>query len=405
MADIYGRCDREAKCGYHLNPYTDGYTKDSTRRKFKPFKPITAIQAYMPLETLKQTLQGYEQNTFIQNLLHRVPYPFEPEDIEQVISLYRLGTIQNGYRQSAVTFPFIDQRNNIRAVQVKQFDSDNHTTATDYLHSIIEKQHTADKEPLPGWLSAYKKNEKKVSCLFGEHNLNTYPHNPVALVEAPKTAVYGALYFGLPEKPTDLLWLAVGNLSSLNIDRCKALRGRQVILFPDLDAFDNWKAKAETIQQQLSDINIKVSDLLQQSAPESDTSTDLADYLIKLDGRDFRQPATKQPTKEPEAHKPTEVKPKAQAEPVTKLFPFDIPTPDTPENWNEAIKELEQFFNGADMPAVPVKLNRFSTITNAEKYIKSHLVTLKANNGNRTFLPHLIRLQEFKQYIESRGLR
>ena len=70
-----------------------------------------------------RTRAGYEQNTFIQNLLTRVAFPFEVQDIEKVISLYHLGTVQNGYRAGAITFPFIDVNHNVRAYQVKQFDN------------------------------------------------------------------------------------------------------------------------------------------------------------------------------------------------------------------------------------------------------------------------------------------
>ena len=144
----------------------------------------------------------------------------------------------------------------LRAVQVKQFDEQNHTTGTDFLHSIIEKHHTRNNKPLPEWLEAYNKNETKVSCLFGEHLLSKYPHNPVALVEAPKTAIYGTLYFGFPEQPTNLLWLAVYNLSSLNLNKCKALKGRNVYLFPDLSkdgkAFELWSNKANEIQKRFT---------------------------------------------------------------------------------------------------------------------------------------------------------
>jgi len=200
LPEIYGRCDREANCSYHLNPYKDGYDKNITQH-CAPSRSINNVKSnklepvFIPFEVLQRTLKskGYEQNTFIQNLLSRVPFPFEANEVEKVISLYYLGTIEGGYRAGGITFPFIDQNGNVRAVQVKQFDERNHTTGTDFLHSIIDKHYQKKSQPVPEWLKGYNMNEIKVSCLFGEHNLNKYPHNPIALVEAPKTAVYGTL--------------------------------------------------------------------------------------------------------------------------------------------------------------------------------------------------------------------
>src|SRR5690606_37948822 len=158
----------------------------------------------------------------------------------------------------------------------------------------------------------YNKNEIKVSCLFGEHLLSKYPQNPVALVEAPKTAIYGTLYFGFPEQPTNLLWLAVYNLSSLNLNKCQALKGRNVLLFPDLSkdgkAFELWSNKAAKIQKRLQGTYFHVSDLLEQLASQQDKEQgkDLADYLIKRDWRDFRKRNTDE-TPQPEPEKVTKV--------------------------------------------------------------------------------------------------
>lgn len=308
LPELYGRCDRESKCSYHLSPYKDGYSKmiwkqeqgqgignfNAYNTTYKPKQYVKPKPVFMPLEVLKQTLSSYENNVFIENLLKRVPFPFKVDDIESVISLYRLGTVKNGYRAGAITFPFIDIKNNVRAIQVKQFDKTNHTTSTDFLHSIIQKYYDRNKKPLPEWLPDYQKNETKVSCLFGEHLLSKYPHNPIALVEAPKTAIYGALYFGLPQQPNNLIWLAVYSLSSLNLDKCRALKGRTVTLFPDLSkdgkAFQLWSKKAEQIQSQLQGAHFKVSDLIEQLATEEDKEqgNDLADYLIKQDWRLFK---------------------------------------------------------------------------------------------------------------------
>jgi hypothetical protein len=168
-----------------------------------------------------------------------------------------LGTIANGYRAGANTFPFIDLNQNVRAIQVKQFDEQNHTTGTDFLHSIIEKYHTRNNKQLPEWLEAYTKQEKKVSCLFGEHLLNKYHSNPVALVEAPKTAIYGTLYFGFPDVPSNLIWLAVYNKSSFSFDKLKVLQGRKILVFPDLsengNTYKEWEQKAKEYETKYKD--------------------------------------------------------------------------------------------------------------------------------------------------------
>ena len=202
-------------------------------------------------------------------------------------------------------FPFIDKGGNVRAIQVKQFDQANHTTGTDFLHSIIEKHHKARKRPLPGWLEAYQTNDLKVSCLFGEHLLTKYPYNPVALVEGPKTAIYGTLYFGFPEQPENFIWLAVYNLSSLNFNKCQVLQSRDVYLFPDLSkdgkAFGLWSSKAKELETRLPGTRFIVSDLLERNAsdPERLEGCDLADYLIQQDWRKFRYQTVKEVQKPP----------------------------------------------------------------------------------------------------------
>ena len=69
------------------------------------------------------------------------------------------------------------------------------------------------------------------------------------------------------------------------------------------------------------------------------------------------------------------------------------------EGWEQDITELENYFAGMSLPTQPVNLNKGSTITNCSLFIENHLATVKANNGNRKFLPYLNRLRELKQVI------
>ena len=72
-----------------------------------------------------------------------------------------------------------------------------------------------------------------------------------------------------------------------------------------------------------------------------------------------------------------------------------------PENWDQAIAELERYFSTATLPTVPVKLNGWTTITDISKFIDGHFATVKAQNGKRTFFPYLERLQELKQILSN----
>lgn len=425
IPDNYGRCDRESKCGYFLNPYKDGFAENiweqekGIKTDWKPQQPRTKVKplksiktAFIPVEVLNKTLECYEKNIFIQNLLSRVKFPFEIKDIEKIISLYNLGTVQNGYRTGANTFPFIDKNNNVRTIQVKQFDEGNHTTGTDFLHSIIDKHQSRNSKPLPEWLEAYNKNEIKVSCLFGEHLLTKYPYNPIALVEAPKTAIYGSLYFGFPEQPKNLLWLAVYNLSSLNLNKCKALKDRNVFLFPDLSkdgkAFDLWSNKANEIQKHLQGTSFTVSDLLEQLAPEQDKQEgkDIADYLIKQDWKLYRKQEVKPlPKPEPTFFEIPKSEKSEKSEALKTTFflePEPKPKVEVLEaepvlNWDKNIKELEAYFSKIEISKNHTRLNQ---INDLQLFISSHLRFVKANNGNKTFKPYIDRLINLKQEFQ-----
>lgn len=79
------------------------------------------------------------------------------------------------------------------------------------------------------------------------------------------------------------------------------------------------------------------------------------------------------------------------AEILTKIKPIE-----QPENWNNEIEILEDFFKEVTTEKQPIQLNASSKIIDLPIFVKNHLAIVKANNGNKTFLPYLNRLQELK---------
>lgn len=285
----FGRCDREDSCGYSLYPKLENVEfskieRSLTIRRGNSIHLKTRKQVFIPWETLHSTFSGYNECSFF-TFLSKKGIP--DELLEKVIEMYYLGTIQTGYLLGALSIPYINEEDNIAFVQVKMFNESNNTIKTNALHSLLNRNSEND------WVNEYEKNEQKVTCFFGSHLLKRYPNNPVVLVEAPKTAIYGACYYGVPKTESDFLWLAVYNKSSLTENKFKILEGRKILLIPDLSidsvTFNEWKDKALLFARKLNSTNVSIFDFLEQCAPADlrNSGGDFADYLAQFSWQDF----------------------------------------------------------------------------------------------------------------------
>ena len=286
LPDSFGRCDREIKCRYHLKPRNIAINTDY-RFESRNSAKKTDSQIYIPGNILESTLKGYHTNNFIKNLVSTIPYPLLKKDVNKVIELYCVGTYGG-----ATSFPYIDTNGNITAIQLIRYDNQNHRCRSSFIHSELMQKYKRKDKDLPDWLQVYL-GGRKIRCFFGAHLLPKFPKNTVAIVEAPKTAIIAALYFGVSENANNLLWLSSYNLQGLTLQKAKALRSRKVVFFPDLSddgyAFQLWKNKATQLSLEIG-FDLAVSRLLEDSAPEADRvqGYDLADYLLKMDWRGFR---------------------------------------------------------------------------------------------------------------------
>jgi hypothetical protein len=359
-----GRCNRESNCGYHYTPKQyfqyNNISFDTPQPKVYNHRPVTPQPkpvSFIPVEVFKASLKAHETNHFVQFLINL----FGVEVASKLVSRYFIATSKHW--NGATVFWQIDIKGKVRTGKIMLYSP---TTGKRI------------KEPFNhiNWAhKAIKKTEFELrQCLFGEHLLIDKT-KPVAIVESEKTAIIASVYLA------QFIWVAVGSLTNLNTDKCSILKGRTVILFPDLNGFEKWSNKAN----ELSHLAIfTVSDLLELKATEAEKKQgfDLADYLIKYDYEAFAIP-------EPEP--PPAVQPLVEVKPYEQL-----------ENWEQDINELENYFSGIALPTQPIKLNRFSTITNCSLFIESHFSTVKANNGKQTFLPYLNRLQELKFLTQNR---
>jgi hypothetical protein len=340
LPEIFGRCDREGNCGYHNSPYHKGTSGTSyhdeqkeksgggpipkewfrmagkqkrnavTRQGFmqtlmamegatpqqaervatyiydrQPEQDHTPPPVYtIPNEVFRPSLGHYDRNQLARLLRQYFGYAIT----DDLLRRFQIGTSSRW--PGACVFWYIDEQSRIRGGQIKLFDDNWHTvkytnqegkkcSKTSWVHSALIRRHTEQNTPVPEWLSLYDEHAERSPCLFGLPQLLNAPiDQPVAVVEAPKTAILCTPYF------PDYTWLAAGALSYLTPERLVPLRNRNVTLYPDASvdgvAFGKWSQRAEELNAK--GFKIKVSDFMEKGTTDEQKQQgyDLADFVL-----------------------------------------------------------------------------------------------------------------------------
>ena len=278
-----GRCDHESSCGYHRTPRQYFHDHPEHRHFVIPSERSESRQSTKSLEHQRKNLLHYRHarpdraspGVIPQNLIpppsatnHLISYlktMIPSSAIDRIIADYRLASTPD----QAIIFLQIDQDNQCRTGKIMQYNPTTGHRIKDpdkpgrinWLHSILKRR----KQLPPDW--------QLTQCLFGEHLLPQHPDKTVALVESEKTAIICAALMH------QYLWLATGGKSGLTSERLNSLKGRKIIVFPDIDAFKDWQQKIFTFPH----LDIRISRLLEDNATSADRAAhiDLADWILK----------------------------------------------------------------------------------------------------------------------------
>ena len=337
----------------------------------KEYKPTTDI----PDEVLLHTLKNYDTNTFVNFLFSK----FNRQDVTNTLQLYSVGTC-NKY----ITFPFISIVGHCRAISLIEYSNIGKRVKTEpqarNIHTYLSFAYTAKGEALPTWLNNYKNSENKFNCLFGENLINQFKHKPIAIVEAPKTAIIASMFY--PE----YLWLACGGLGYLTANRIEVLKNRDVYLFADNSindiAFNQWNNKA--IEFGFTCVNI-----LEQIATDENKSKgyDLADYILENCQIKVTTPI---------------IKPLIQLKPPILETNIELKIAIPENNFHNQILELTEYFETAKLENKgEINLCSGTKIIDLMKFVDSHLETINTYYNKPIAIPYLQRLSKLKSMLSN----
>jgi len=274
LADHVGKCDRAESCGYHFTP-----------RDYYAQRPPTILRQAqddsprfdtLPRKLVDDTAKEYQHNNFIKFLIPR----FGEHTTMRLVDKYKIGTSRHW--PGATIFWQIDSNDVVRTGKIMLYNITdgrrvkkpfNHIT---WVHKLSPKSEVLSQKSDTDLILSTQDFRLK-QCFFGEHLLGTDPFKTVAIAESEKTAVICNFFY------PKYIWLACGSLEGLNFDKCKVLKDREAILFPDVNGYEKWRMKAREMNLRYPNARFRVDDTLERTATddERERGIDIADRWIE----------------------------------------------------------------------------------------------------------------------------
>ena len=276
LADHAGKCDRIDSCGYHFTPRDYFAQNPIGFRQAQHDKPVEKRFDSLPRKLVDDTMREYSRNHFVEFLVTL----FGQHAAITLADRYKIGTSKHW--SGATIFWQIDKADTVRTGKIMLYNpTDGHRVKQPFnhvtwAHTVLSRKSQVESLKSGADSRLQTQDFRLQQCFFGEHLLTTDPFKTVAIAESEKTAVIASFFY------PKYIWLASGSLDGLNYDKCKVLKDREVILYPDMNGYDKWRMKAREMNLRFPAARFRVDSTLERTANwyERRQGIDIADRWI-----------------------------------------------------------------------------------------------------------------------------
>lgn len=275
-------------------------------------KPAPLPMLALPMTMVESREPGREQNTLVNWLRTGIRWDAtQRRRIDDVLKAYHVGHARQGH----AIFWQIDNDGIVHTGKMMLYRPDGHRDREarygfDWIHASLARgipkrdeqgnilRDEEGKVIYDNTVFKHIYDEEKQEAkptLFGLHLLDRYgPFATVNIVESEKTALIMAIAYG---NHTGQVWMACGGLEMLNRERLKPIiqQHRRIVLYPDRDGIDRWRAKLENLRYDRMHLNAEP--VLRWWREEDGPKADVADVVVRIinNAKPPIEPLTEQP--------------------------------------------------------------------------------------------------------------
>jgi len=260
----------------HLAAMYGIYVDDAPAPKVKQYEPRKPLPPTTMVYWQATMLKPYRDHELDNNLL---TWMYSLNWVEKylanlkvMVKLYQVGTSIKGATEGWTIFPQMDMDLRVRDIKLMAYLPNGHRRKEGYsfnwLHSMMEKAGKFNPD-----------TQHIENCLFGLHLAKFFPKAEVCIVESEKSALLCSAFYDGDEP--DRIWMATGGKSGLNLTMLRPLieQKRDIVLYPDLDGYDDWMQRADAIDYPRISMSRKVRDLHIESDGQK---ADIADIMVRM---------------------------------------------------------------------------------------------------------------------------